>query len=569
MNENRFRLTLPLAVIAGVIILLIAGAAVAFALPLVSVTPDRTIAQMLPASTALYISADLNPSGATKSNLDAIEHDFTDQPGWAQIAKTFNSTMHGTQQRDACYNQTQGQVQGHLGDLGHASAFALIDTTGLSASAPGNAATAAKRDFVFLASLDVHMTLVQALGGFHLTLQQTSTEYHGTTIYQESFPACGQMSSSVPKTVYAALVDGYVVLGLLPDPIERIVDTAAGTVPSLTTVQSYTTLMAQLPADQLGGYYLDGSALKNLGLLNVLHQGIKNVRISSSSTQGVQKPSAAALTVETDGFRLSAAGYSPSGAPKPQTPAGQLAAQLPSDTLALVSLQNVASVASKLETEFKQAHVLTGSTAPSVNAILADITADLSGEADAVLLHPAGTMSFTGTNGKVVVPVSLLWQVKDDASAMTHLHDLAVRAKIAGQLTQATAPDGTTYFVTKDGYGYAVRKGWAIASLAIAQQIGALSSTPTLASNPAYRKTTLSNATTSALWYVDLHNLRLQLEAALLPRVAGTSSDQQYKQYVKPFLAPLQSFSASAGITTDGKLGVSTMFLGISNNTGS
>lgn len=566
-RSRPFRMSLPFALLALLVVLLIAGTAVAFALPVVSVTPEKPIAQMLPAGTAFYLSADLNPSGDTKTNLDAIEHAFTDQPSWKNIANTFNGTMHSSQQSNACYHQTQGQVQAHLGDLGHSSAFALIGTGGVNMAAGTQSQTALEHNAVFLASLDVHMTLVQALGGFHLTLQQTSTDYHGTTIYQESFPACGKVNPSMPQTIYAAVFKGYVVLGLIPDPVERVIDTGSGSAPSLTSLPSYQTLMAQLPSNQLGGYYFSGSALKGLGLLKALRLAPNAGSVPGSYYQNVQKPTAGALGVEPDGFRLTAAAYSPSGSRKSQAPAGQLAAQLPSDTLALLSVQNVAAIARNVESQLKKAHLLTGSTATSFNAMTNNITGDLSGEADAVLLHPTGAMNFHGTNGKFVVPLSLLWQVKDDAVATQHLNDLAMQLKVSSQLTPATASDGTPYFVTKDGYGYAVRKGWAIVSLAILQQISALSPAQNLASNPAYLKTTLNGLTPGLLWYFDLHNLRLQLEASLLPSVV--SSATQYNQYAKPILTPLQSLSGSAGTSRDGQLGLTTLFLGISKNTGS
>ena len=558
--SRRFRLRTPLTILGALVVLLAAGSAVALAVPVVSVTPDRSIAQMLPAGTAVYISADLNPSGATRDNLGRMMHAFTDQPGWSKIGKTFDSSAHGQGQQQQCVNQTQGQVQDHLSDLGHMSVWAVLGGKNLNLLKPAGLSHFSN-SMVFLASLDVHRTLVQALGGFHLALQQTSTSYRGTTIYLETFNSCGKMGSGVPSKIYAALIHGYVALGLGPQPIERIVDTAAGTVKSLAGDPQYTSLMARLPADQLGGYYLSGQALKQLGVQSALRTLPNGGRMTSSEYRNLLHPTAGALGVQPDGFHFVAASYAPSG-PQSTAAAGQIASQLPRDTLALVSVQSLKTTIDNGMKQLRKDGILTGTSGANADKVIRDLTPNLSGEVDVALLHPAGKMTFRGPTA-TNLPLSLLWQVDNPDRALSGLHDLVRQAKASNQLTVATAADGTKYYVSKQGYGYAVHKGWAIASYDVRGTIDALSASPTLSSNPAFTRASTPGTTATSLWYVDLHGLRVELEDSFLGTVSR-SEQQQYNEYARPVLTPLQSISGSAGTSSDGKLGLLSLFLGIS-----
>lgn len=565
MAPRRHGLTrsLPLLVVAAAVLVLLAGTAAAFAFPVISVTPEKTVAEMLPATTVAYLSADLNPAGAVKRNLNRIERDFTSEPGWSRIAATLNSTTKGSAAANRCFRQTQGNVTDHLKDLGHRSAFAVI-------AAPGRTLSTGlenlQHDMVFLASLDVHMTLVQALGGFSLSLQQRTSSYRGTTIYQESFPSCGAVSTSAPTRVYAALFKGYVVLGLRPDPIERIIDTGSGRVPALASVRAYGALMTQLPVSQLGGYYLNAKALKDAGVLGALRT-LPGASLPPSTYNQALKPTAGALTVGPDGFRLVAAAYAPSGAPHHRNPAGLLAAQLPSGTLAFLSIQDAASTADAALRQLTTDPALSR-VAHSSTPLVRDITADLSGEADLVLLPPRGAMNLTTAGRGAGIPLSLVWQVRDGRRAAQHLDDLTRRLGLSGQFTPGRTADGTTYQVNRDGYGYAIRQGWAVASLAIRRTIDSLSPAGSLASSPAYRTANAPGITPSSVWYVNLRGLRRRLEASILPAV-GSSTRLQYEQYARPVVNPLRSLTGSAGISRDGRFGISTIFLGIGSRQGS
>jgi hypothetical protein len=557
-RKRRIGLFLPILI--AILFVVGLGTAAAFAVPVVSITADKPLAQMLPATTLYYMSADLNPSGTTKNNLDRIVHAFTDQPAWKNISKQFNQVTKPSSSGGACYQQTQNELTSNLSYLGHVSALALISAQGLKIN--GNTTgldTAVKKDVVFLASLDVHQSLFGALSGFKLSLQSTTITYKGTTIYQEKFPACAKTSSQSPDRVYVALDKGYVVAGFLPDPIERIIDTGAGDAPNLSSDATYTGLESRLPGDQLGGEYLNAKALKATGALKALKSVPGGNPIALS--QALQS-SAAGLYADPDGLRLDTVG--PASTPASTSPAaGQIASQLRSDTLMLLSIQGVASNIRSAAKQFKG--LFANGITKSVDPIVTDLTADLSGEVDLALLHANGTLSFGTGSSALNLPLVLAWKVGNDAAARSHLDDVVRRVGASKQLKTATAPDGTSYQVTKQGFGYAVRSGWAIVSLSIAKALDELSSSggQNLASAPAYQRGLSAVAKPSAIFYLDATDLRLQLEAALLPTVPS-SIRQQYQTTAKPIIAPISSISFGSGTTNDGKASVTRVFVRIS-----
>ena len=181
--------------IAVAIIIVVAGAVTAAAaVPVFSLSADRSLGQMLPSSTVFYGSVDLNPSGAKRDNWNRITHAFTDQPAWKQIASTYDREKNTTASTGTCVSQTGAQINDNLSRLGHTSALALIGTNGLTAKSLSNldaTTPGLKRNAVFLASLDVKMTVFQAVSGFSIHLQSQATSYKGVSIYEQSFSSCG------------------------------------------------------------------------------------------------------------------------------------------------------------------------------------------------------------------------------------------------------------------------------------------------------------------------------------------------------------------------------------------
>src|SRR5579859_15328 len=202
------------AVIVAILLILGAGTAVAFTVPVFTANATNSVAQMLPAGTVFYVSADLNPTGAKLANLERIRHAFTDQPGWANITKLYNSSTQQQSSQSACFRQTQNQVSANLSDLGHDTALAMTSEIHLKGGL--DTMTALKRNLVVVAPLHVQRTLIQALSGLSIALPQHAADYHGTAIYAETFRSCGHATGNTAQTVYAALVKNYVLLGMAP-----------------------------------------------------------------------------------------------------------------------------------------------------------------------------------------------------------------------------------------------------------------------------------------------------------------------------------------------------------------
>ncbi|HLJ66870.1 MAG TPA: DUF3352 domain-containing protein [Chloroflexota bacterium] len=541
------------------------GTAAAFTVPFMSVKADRGLAQMLPAATAVYLAADLNPSGATRDNLEAIQHAFTDQPGWSAVAKQFQGATNQSTNAGSCYRQTQQQITSHLGDLGHAAAVALISTRGLNTASPAAASTlprSVQNDVVFLASLDVQLTLARSLSGFNLSLQPTTITYKGVTIYRESFASCGKVRAGTPQTVYAAEDRGYIVLGFQPDPIERVIDVAAGA-QALAGSPQYRALAARLPGGSVASYYFSAGALKTMGLGTTLRRSAAGEAGSSALSGAVLRSSSmAAVYAEPDGLRLSAVSAGSGSAPR--SAAGQLATQLDAGTLAFVSIQGLASPLQTTLLQLRRQQLLAGSLGTMVASAVNDLTADLSGEADLVFFRPAGTLSLSGGTG-TTIPLALLWQVGSERSTTAHLQDLVRRMQLGRQLRAMSAVDGTVYHTNAGGYGYAVRRGWAVVSLSIGRTIANLATPPasSLDTVRAYRKGLTPGATNRSVFYINAHDLRVQLERAILP-TAPPADQSQYRSMVLPFLAPIQSVSGSTGVA-GGATDVSTWFVGIAH----
>jgi hypothetical protein len=538
--------------ILALLLLLGGGTAAAFTFPVKTLKADKAMAEMLPASTAVLVSADLNPTGTEKTNLRAIEHDFTDQPGWSKVLASVNQTTRRNADTSDCFNRTQGQVTANLDKLSGQVAFALIDAHGINLSqvdlapSPSQATQQFEKKGVVLAALHVQLSLVGILSGFHLSLPQKALDYHGVTIYQETIPSCQKANSNLPQTFYAALDQGYIVLGLQPDPIKRVIDTAAGAAPSLATNNTYRALEAQLPHDQLGGYYYDArSLLSTSGLFSSLERMSPVGTFHTSVYAREARPAAGALTVDAGGFRLAMASLI-SSRPSSAT-AGTLATHLPASTLAMLSLQGLAPSLNGSVRQIEQQGLLDTTTAGSLQPIVDDLTADMSGETDLVMLHPAGRITPNLAN-TTSIPLSLAWQVRDGASARAHLDDLVRRVGGAGQFQAATMPDGTPYAVSSGGYGYAFSRGWAVVSLSIRDTLQTLTGRPAhnLASLPAYRAALLMGNSPSSVWYLDLRGLRTTIENVVLPSLSAKQRSQYIAQ-VQPFLAPIQSISGSSG----------------------
>lgn len=219
--------------IAVVALLVVAGgvAAAAAMMPTVSISPQKSLDGMLPATTVGYAAVNLNPTGPTATNLTRIESLFTSQPGWATspLASEFRFPSEATMAAGGCYPSAEKQIQSELKNLGQQATIALISAQGLHPSSMSNASTsgsmvpAIERDAVVLIPIRTRMTVLQALtsSGVSFASATGSTTHRGVTIYAETVKGCHGSSTPSTPQFYAAEVKNWIIAGLTPTALFR------------------------------------------------------------------------------------------------------------------------------------------------------------------------------------------------------------------------------------------------------------------------------------------------------------------------------------------------------------
>jgi hypothetical protein len=563
MQPRPGRVGLLLKAAAGILVVGVAGAA-ALLLPLVPLSPDKSVADMLPASTAGYIAADLNPSATTRANLQSLEQAFTRQPSWSNVQRRYDSQTTGQPGRSGCYRNVTGGAAQQLKDLGHDTTLALIGTTGINLSSTTTASDsqdALKRQVVLLAPLSVNVPLVQRLVGTHFSLPQKATTYRGVAIYQQTVQPCQSVSSSFPDHFYAALYKGYIVGGLTPDPIERIIDTDLDHGAILGSDKQYQALMNQLPSNRLGSYYISDTALQNVGVTDAARSTGAGGIVADSSLNPVLRSSAGTVDLEPDGVKVTLATFNGGGVSTSSTPAGEAASILPGDVLGELSVQGVPDLVRKAVSQYENASTvqLSSHARSQLDQVVSDVTDGMKGEADLVLFRSPESMKFN-SRSDYNFPLALMWPVTDDSAARQHLDDAVDTLGLSSDFSTSSALDGTEYrLATNTQGGYAVRNGWAILSLGVAPAIDSLShvSNQTLATQPGYASAMPPKGNASSVWYVNTNDLRQDVEAAILP-TQSAESVSNYNNNALPVLAPFRSIAGSTSQSKDGTAAVST-----------
>ena len=113
---------------------LVTGVTAALTVPAIAITAQASLPAILPANTAMYVTADLNPSQATRTGLVTFGSLISQQTWWVRYFKPLEAgassvRVHG------CLQATANKASGNLPDLGHDTAFALIPAEGAKASA--------------------------------------------------------------------------------------------------------------------------------------------------------------------------------------------------------------------------------------------------------------------------------------------------------------------------------------------------------------------------------------------------------------------------------------------------
>jgi len=303
-----------------------------------------------------------------------------------------------------------------------------------------------------------------------------------------------------------------------------------------------------LPTNQLFSSYISGTGFKELGGASLLKSGVGSTTFGElpGLTPGPGASDGEAVSVDQNGLSLTTIAAGDSALSRSR--AGLLAAQLPANVEGFVSIQGVrkaiASGLSALSARLPagQFSVVHG----DYTSYIRQLEGSLGGEVDLVVFHPQTPMP--ASSGPAGIPAAVLWQVSSTAAAIQALQQTFHEAHIT-PLARRVAPDGSAYYATAAGYGYAVRQGWAIASLDIPAVMDQLTGSldGSLARVAVYEKAVPVGATPSAILYIDASSLRETLESVMLPRV-GADIAAQYRSQFNLDLTPILSLEGSSGI---------------------
>jgi hypothetical protein len=285
---------------------LVTGVTAALTLPAVAITAQVGLTSMLPADTAAYVTADLNPTQSTLDQLTALGSNVSHRAQWFDLVKPLAGLSAGRNQN--CLRATANKAAGSMPNLGHDTALVLLpararkhlrrrrDGLGLTDAFAGNVA--------IVAPLDVHMTLPDALGGVSFSYPKHHFKFFGTTVYREAVLACDRAHGQIPAAYYAAISKGYIILGLRAGTVEEIIRTGQGHRKSLDSIAAARAAVAGLPSGQLGTFYINSAELnRSRAVLRQIARRrlLPGHVIAMLMHAGV---SAGSVSVESDGLRL-------------------------------------------------------------------------------------------------------------------------------------------------------------------------------------------------------------------------------------------------------------------------
>jgi hypothetical protein len=533
---------------------LVTGVTAALTVPAVALSAQKSIPQMLPFKTALYVSVDVNPGPGTRSDLANLAHDYTAQRGWSAFANEFRTEARGSQHQ-SCFNKSVSKATDHLPYLGHDTSLAVLAGPHSRRHAKSHAwKSELARNLVLLAPLDVRMTLFDAVAGFAFSAPKESQHYNGISIYRESVPTCGLNRQLVPDEYYAAVDKGYIIAALVPGPIERVIDTAAGTSKSLAANTTYLNLVAHLPASQIGGYYVNPALLGGRsGLLDRISgsgvlPGAAVFALRHSTLQ------AGAVTSLSGGLEIT--NVRPTAWPGTSSPpiAGSLATFLPVTTPGYASsngLRNgMVSVLRVL-----RGRAIGARPASALQMILANVR----GEIDVLVLGPKDQMPVIDRAPVTRASTALYWRTPGHSKISGNVMAAIVR-RMGDSLRLRLGSQGSiVYGVDGTGAGYAVGNGWAMVSNSLFKAIGTLQSRPrqSLAGLPAYSALSSPAMPNEAVFYLDIAGRKRvvwQLIHTVLP-----SADRRYEPDIHLILGPVQGIGGTVRLDTTTGVTVTTL----------
>jgi hypothetical protein len=512
-------------------------------------------AALLPASTLLYASLNPKLGGAQGSSFQQMERMFTGQSGFSAAVAELTG-----QKSASCLNINRQVLSWVNGP---------ITLAAINPSLINSKSSSATSGLAVLIAIKPGASLGGILAGNKLGTVKPAGSLSGVPYGKVQITACNTKPDTTPT--FGAVVGHEAVLTPSLADLKAEINVLQGKAPALSGKASYRQLMGALPDTGFGYLYLDLPALIRAGsgtALNALGSAGTNPLGGSATTKGtvtdIAKEFGAtgiAASAQANGLRLQGVqlmNVASSQSSMMVTP-NKGATLLPSGTIFYLSLSNLSSVISAGLDTLTTASPSNKQTVAQLKVVFGNVLTLLNGEfALGVLpISPKDAASLAAGN-IAGLPLAALINVASHPDAQTVLSTLF--AALGGtspelQFTTAKSPHGNTEYVNKSGYGYALIKGWIVASTSVKSVVSALEKVayggaPSMAAGSSYQMAAGSLAKHSAaVMFLDLTKLRQTLEGLM---TGSAASNAQYAR-VRPLLVPFKALQAASSVENGGK----------------
>ncbi len=541
-------------------------------------------AAYLPASTALFASANPSIGGVQGTYLHGLESIFLSEPGFGGVMKSVTGAK-STNCLDV-NNQVLSWINGSVTlAITDPSVFSTMTSTlpltgtksTKSSSTQGLAVLFAVKPATVLSMQAQHKldVLPGILAHYRLGTAKAAGSYSGVNEYSVRITACGMdMGSKSPA--YAAIVSNEALVTPTLKDLQKEIDTVQGKAASLASTAPYQRLIAAVPPTGLGYLYVDTPALVQAGsgVASSL-SGTTGITSTVPSVGGVAKefgPFGAALLAQANGLRIQSVQLM-NAASKQKTSMvtpNLGATLLPAGTMVYMSIGNLQGVINSVIATLKAAAGPQGAkTYDQLTASFSSVLSLLNGEFALGLLPMSGKDAAALGAGNISgLPLAALFGMKDPAAAgavVSSLLGLAGGSSAATTLKPTKLPGGAMQYANVAGYGYATLPNWLVASTSIKNVVGLIrgvlaSPKHSLAASSAYQQAAATLPQhSSATVYLDISAVRTLVEGLVLGGMS--KSDQAGYQQARPLLIPLKALEAGSSAAEDGKALRTDVFL--------
>lgn len=552
--------------IALLALLLTSGAVAARTVTVTVMASHGAITDLLPASTILYAHLDLDPRGSQGMSMQAIEHAFTSQPGWSHIQRMMDAafrTQAGQQGGDSITWQTvQDLTDGQF-------ALAVTDASALAKARSGS--RAGQDGLVVIAGLKVQASLADLVTSHHIGVPSRVASYRGVDLYR-----VGSLGKGAPT--YAALLNGYAVIGATSAAVAREIDVQQGRIARLTDSPRFRQLLARVSTDGPFFAYVDARALLDAEagtMLAATFSGSAGT-LTQSQLRALRAHLGAvgfAVSAQSGGLDLHMAALTGPGRAGAGNTPDRAAQALPAGTLAYLSFANLLAAYRTSVNQLIASGALRQQDYDQFQAQLGDLPRLLDGEvAMGVLPIDATALQHVSGSDTTGLPLALLIDVR------RHPDAASIVGRTLGRLfpgdphplglQRGVTAHGAVIYRAHTGYGYGLIARWLVVSPAISRVSTELEGVisgrhASLATSDPFRRAQAAIPGPRGMdMLIDLAAVRADLEASLLPSM-GAAERQQYAQDARPMLAPLRMVAIRAGVSADGASSDADLFVGI------